>query len=695
MTLTRPGDLITDFDGLSTPGSRETRDDADVFFSPVGPPPGMTYPQQPASRFSRVKSALTDRARSNRPTGTTLAYNDLLSPREAESPTSSLLSPRFVGTPPSAAAALPPRALSSGPTASADDDDPEAKDGSFLEYDVEIQYPQISFCVDEGLGRMLLSARSGRWTGRATPMRGHVPGFPEKVPLSRNLKLVFDQVAIHSSAGDVDPHAEVAWMRRAAQGLVPHPASKGLMGQVFDPCTMQLDFVRRPAVEGVGAEERRGGASDPLQEMHLQAPELAARLNSREFEVFVGIISTIFLKNTPRTASLHETESVKWASESKMVADKWERLRLLRRRLRDLEAASSTVGSAQGDRTVQAVLKDPMAIDSGLRVVFLKPSDALIFAPAPAPSTRASATNMTAAAAEISVKPVLQKWFACVLQQGPAASLDVIDSLGPTPLSTSTSNDGTVTPIPSTARETGTGLGFRDTPLDVLGYREAALLWLEERIHATHLATLAAWADVEAAKSEARHQRRSKAKHGMRVEFFVKKFTLMLMRGNAVFADAQVEQLLFSRIRHVDESGATKFTVHRITFQDTTKQVPKSPGTQEGVLFGCWNPDASWEKDEMIRVNATMGSPTPEARAIYDHLEFMVHPLGIHLTYPVANSLYDYFFKKNEGDRNKRQEAWETSLGKGSGRFQIPIGSGGSKNGKKKARALLGSIDEK
>lgn len=38
--------------------------------------------------------------------------------------------------------------------------------------------------------------------------------------------------------------------------------------------------------------------------------------------------------------------------------------------------------------------------------------------------------------------------------------------------------------------------------------------------------------------------------------------------------------------------------------------MPPPPPPPAGVILSVWNPDASWERDDMLRVVATMGVPT-------------------------------------------------------------------------------------
>ena len=52
-----------------------------------------------------------------------------------------------------------------------------------------------------------------------------------------------------------------------------------------------------------------------------------------------------------------------------------------------------------------------------------------------------------------------------------------------------------------------------------------------------------------------------------------------------------------------------------------------------------WNPDPSWERDALVRVNAVLGPPT-RTHTVYEHLDVMTHPLGVHLNEAVATSFW-------------------------------------------------------
>lgn len=44
------------------------------------------------------------------------------------------------------------------------------------------------------------------------------------------------------------------------------------------------------------------------------------------------------------------------------------------------------------------------------------------------------------------------------------------------------------------------------------------------------------------------------------------------------------------------------------------------PPCPPGVILSVWNPDASWERDDMLRVVANMGVPTQVSPPVSAHL---------------------------------------------------------------------------
>lgn len=90
-------------------------------------------------------------------------------------------------------------------------------------------------------------------------------------------------------------------------------------------------------------------------------------------------------------------------------------------------------------------------------------------------------------------------------------------------------------------------------------------------------------------------------------------------------------------------AGSSKFIIHRIDIFDPT---PVASGTdaaasavEDGSILEVWNPDESWERDPMVRVNAVMGVPTEE-HTVYENLDLMVHPMRIHINDALLSNLW-------------------------------------------------------
>jgi hypothetical protein len=82
---------------------------------------------------------------------------------------------------------------------------------------------------------------------------------------------------------------------------------------------------------------------------------------------------------------------------------------------------------------------------------------------------------------------------------------------------------------------------------------------------------------------------------------------------------------------------------------------------EAGLILAPWNPDESWEADELVRIYAIHGAM--EARhVVYEHIEVLVHPIRVHLTAALAGALQDYF--------NLREEEGGTKESKPAGRAQ-------------------------
>lgn len=85
--------------------------------------------------------------------------------------------------------------------------------------------------------------------------------------------------------------------------------------------------------------------------------------------------------------------------------------------------------------------------------------------------------------------------------------------------------------------------------------------------------------------------------------------------------------------------GSSKLIIQKIEVKDRQGLVGEAPGLEPGMVVSAWNPDESWAKDALLRVNATKGVPTAEL-TVWSLVDVMVHPLGVHIHQQVANSLW-------------------------------------------------------
>jgi len=92
---------------------------------------------------------------------------------------------------------------------------------------------------------------------------------------------------------------------------------------------------------------------------------------------------------------------------------------------------------------------------------------------------------------------------------------------------------------------------------------------------------------------------------------------------------------------------------------DATGSLPEGPATPPGVILAVWNPDASYEREPVLRIVTTMGVPTA-THTIFEHLDATLHPLSVHLTESIAVGCWEYFFPKE--DSKTRQEAFTQSV---------------------------------
>ena len=79
--------------------------------------------------------------------------------------------------------------------------------------------------------------------------------------------------------------------------------------------------------------------------------------------------------------------------------------------------------------------------------------------------------------------------------------------------------------------------------------------------------------------------------------------------------------------------------VQHVQIMDQTGAIGATAFTQEGGILVPWNPDASYMRDALLRVQAKLGTPTPY-HDVWKHMDVSVHPLGVHLTEKFASQLW-------------------------------------------------------
>lgn len=149
------------------------------------------------------------------------------------------------------------------------------------------------------------------------------------------------------------------------------------------------------------------------------------------------------------------------------------------------------------------------------------------------------------------------------------------------------------------------------------------------------------------------------------------------------FVQAALRGLTFDTHRNRDHSGSAKFIIHRVDIIDATGDLSEGPATPPGVILACWNPDASYEREPVLRIVTTMGVPT-RTHTVFEHLDASLHPLSLHLTESIAAACWEYFFPKE--DSKSRQEAFSQSVGSSSsnaaaGGGNINVGGGRGRRG--------------
>jgi hypothetical protein len=86
-------------------------------------------------------------------------------------------------------------------------------------------------------------------------------------------------------------------------------------------------------------------------------------------------------------------------------------------------------------------------------------------------------------------------------------------------------------------------------------------------------------------------------------------------------------------------AGSSKLVIQHIEIVDATDGLGATPSTPKAAILVPWNPDESWKRDALLRVNAVLGPPT-RCQTVYEHVDVMFHPLGVHLVESIAQAFW-------------------------------------------------------
>ncbi|KAK2079384.1 hypothetical protein QBZ16_003075 [Prototheca wickerhamii] len=593
-------------------------------------------------------------------------------------------------------------------------DDAAAK----LRYSLVVTNLQVNLSAPEAQGRFLLAAERGSLQGLSLSAAG--------LSLTR---LRLEEVQAYVAMVSVDPDAPPAWLGVDADRQRFEPASamaNSLLRRVFNPIAISLCYSKaahgavygpahrvesgprgaRPGGwkgEGVGGgvglhasthpssttraatDATRQATASPApsfsaargEELVLSVPQIVATMEAQEFAVLVEVVE-LLLRQGPEVETVAAEQALLGLD---LAADEEvERARLayaqLRRELYDVRCTllqhrrrlglRSVVLDA-GGRVLAAAPRTPVgALGSPIRKLSPRPQglgnahEALTpcLGALSAPATHTAPTSGLDAA---SPAPLLQG-PPCLSRTGSVYSLSACSPTSmqlvlfdvPLPAPTDLGAllfGGAAEPAGGDLRAgeaDACAARFLFASPSAYGHARPPsshllLAWGEERELALAARVRAARAELGELRAEARKRQRFARRRGC----------------------ASIRGLSLDRLRSRDRSGSFKVVIHALELLDVTGRLDSAPGTAPGCILVGWNPDASWARDDMVRLVATFGVPT-RTHSVYEHVDASVHPLAAHFTEAIFVRFWEYFFPLGadsaaSADAARRQAAFAQS----------------------------------
>ncbi len=205
------------------------------------------------------------------------------------------------------------------------------------------------------------------------------------------------------------------------------------------------------------------------------------------------------------------------------------------------------------------------------------------------------------------------------------------------------------------ANGAGGGGGVSGTGAVLASHQGTLLRWANEQIFGAQDSIEATKTVLGALRQEAAIMR-VRARAAMSVRVRVDRIDWALSKGSTTIVRGELSGILYQSVRDPDHTGTTKIQIRAAAFFDPQVRAAASTSTPgpggvtsagsnvtsangdeapAGEVLALWNPDESWAEDEMVRLYAVHGA-LEQRWVVYDHIEVLVHPIRVRLTYALA-----------------------------------------------------------
>ncbi|KAE8666757.1 Protein SABRE [Hibiscus syriacus] len=175
---------------------------------------------------------------------------------------------------------------------------------------VNVIEPQFNLHSEEGNGRFLLAAVSGRVLAQSFhsvlhvgselieqalgTWNVHIPEGGHDMTLKRmEFVVMLEHVQAHVAPTDVDPGAGLQWLPKICKSSPKVKRTGALLERVFMPCDMYFRYRRH-----------KGGTPDlkvkPLKELTFQSCNITATMTSRQFQVMLDVLTNLLFARLPK-----------------------------------------------------------------------------------------------------------------------------------------------------------------------------------------------------------------------------------------------------------------------------------------------------------------------------------------------------------------------------------------------------------